>query len=72
MTTPCEATIEVRVESRATMDERLNAAVEEMTGLARRCRNGGILVTRHEPGRFTVAISDAVPYGYTEQLDFRN
>ena len=54
------------------MDERINAAVEEMKGLALQCRTGGILVTRHEPGRFTVAISDSVPYGYTEQRDYRS
>jgi hypothetical protein len=54
------------------MDERLNAAVEELKGLALQCRTGGILVTRHESGRFTVAISDTAPFGYTEQLDFRS
>ena len=72
MNAPCDATIEVQVESRAAMDERINAAVEEMKGLALQCRTGGILVTRHEPGRFTVAISDSVPYGYTEQRDHRS
>ncbi|WP_139006256.1 hypothetical protein [Arthrobacter crystallopoietes] len=72
MNAPCDATIEVQVESRAAMDERINAAVEEMKGLALQCRTGGILVTRHEPGRFTVAISDSVPYGYTEQRDYRS
>lgn len=70
MNAPCDTTIEIRVDSRAARDESLNAAVEEMTGLAKRCQTGGILVTRHEPGRFTVAISGSVPYGYTEQMDF--
>ena len=72
MNAPCNTTIEVRAENRSARDERLNAAVEEMTGLAKMCRTGGILVIRLELGRFTLAISDSVPYGYTEQLDCCN
>jgi hypothetical protein len=28
----------------------------------------GILVTRHEPGRYTVALNESVPFGETREL----
>jgi hypothetical protein len=67
-----EATIEVRVGGRAAMDHCLNAAVDRMVEVALRCRRHGILVTRLRDGHFNVELSDAVPYGYTEQRDARN
>lgn len=30
-------------------------------------RFAGILVTRHEPGRYTLALSDTVPFGETRE-----
>lgn len=30
-------------------------------------RSRGILVTRHEPGRYTLAFSDTVPFGETRE-----
>ena len=31
-------------------------------------RFAGILVTRHQPGRYTLALSDSVPFGETREL----
>jgi hypothetical protein len=30
--------------------------------------HAGILVTRHEPGRYTVALNESVPFGETREL----
>ncbi|MFF1832547.1 hypothetical protein [Paenarthrobacter sp. NPDC058040] len=30
-------------------------------------RFAGILVTRHQPGRYTLALSDSVPFGETRE-----
>jgi hypothetical protein len=54
------------------MDRHLNAAVDRIIEVALRRRMYGILVTRLGDGHFTVGLSDAVPFGYTEQLDHRN
>ena len=43
----------------------LDLVVEEFQQLARRDPGCGILVTRKGPGRFTVELSEQVPYGVT-------
>jgi hypothetical protein len=48
-------------------DDMLNAAVDELQLRARADRSHGILVTRTGTGRYTVELSRAVPYGYTEE-----
>lgn len=63
--------IEIKVLDRASMDRCITAAVDRMIESAMRQRTHGILVTRLGDGHFVVGVSDAVPFGYTEQLDFR-
>lgn len=66
-----ESLIELRVSEREPMDSCLDAAVGRMIDVALPGRSHGILVTRLGDGHFTVRLSDAVPFGYTEQLDAR-
>jgi len=54
------------------MDDCLNAAVDRMIEVALRGPRQGILVTRLGAGHFTVGLSDAVPFGRTEQSDAWN
>ena len=63
--------ISVTAGDRASMDHGLNAAVDRMIEVALRHRTHGILVTRHHDGHFTVGLSEAVPFGYTEEQDRR-
>ncbi|WP_285289315.1 hypothetical protein [Arthrobacter sp. ISL-48] len=37
--------------------------------MATRERSGGVLVTRHSPAHFTVAITAEVPYGWVREHD---
>lgn len=50
-------------------DTRLNEAIDQAMSTAARARSGGVLVTRHTPGHFTVAVTNQVPYGQVEELD---
>jgi hypothetical protein len=43
----------------------LDSAVNELIEAAVEDGNCGILVTRHEPGAYTVALDDSVPFGET-------
>lgn len=63
--------IEIKVRDRASMDRCITAAVHRMIESARRQRTHGILVTRLGDGHFVVGLSNAVPFGYTDQLDSR-
>lgn len=72
MTTKDWAPIQVHVPDRASMDHYINAAVDRMIKVAQRHQKHGILITRLEDDHFTVELSDAVPFGYTEQMDYRN
>ena len=49
--------------------ERLEAAERSAQERALREGNQGILVTRHGPTSFTVALSADVPYGITQERD---
>lgn len=62
---------EIKVRDRASMDRCITAAVERMIEGVRRQRTHGILVTRLGDGHFVVGLSNAVPFGYTDQLDLR-
>jgi hypothetical protein len=59
-------TVEVRVGSACDIAERLDAAVQDLQSLASRTRHG-ILVTRLNPGHYTVSLSDKVPFGLTRE-----
>ena len=62
MTTITES-IEIQVDNRHVLDERLNDAVRGLQQLAMTTGTHGILLTRHKPGHYTAALSDQVPFG---------
>ncbi len=66
MTTITES-IKIQVENRHVLDERLNEAVRDLQQLAMAAGTHGILITRHEPGHYTAALSDQVPFGTTRE-----
>lgn len=67
MTTATEC-IEIQVDSRQVLDERLNDAVRGLQQIAMETGTQGILLTRHKPGHYTAALSDQVPFGMTREL----
>jgi hypothetical protein len=71
VTIRADTLVEVTVDDRAALDDCLNAAVNRIIEVALRHGRHGILVTRLRDGHFTVGLSDAVPFGYTEQRDER-
>lgn len=60
--------IEIQVDKRDVLDERLNDAVRGLQQLAMATGTHGILITRHRPGHYTAALSDQVPFGMTREL----
>jgi hypothetical protein len=60
--------IEIQVDSRHVLDDRLNEAVRGLQQLAMTTGTHGILLTRHKPGHYTAALSDQVPFGMTREL----
>jgi hypothetical protein len=61
----------VRVPNAAVVDDYLNSAVNMARQFASTTGLCGILVTRHAHDTYTVAVSEAVPFGETrERLDF--
>ena len=67
MTTATEC-IEIQVDSRQVLDERLDDAVRGLQQIAMETGTQGILLTRHNPGHYTAALSDQVPFGMTREL----
>ena len=67
MTTATEC-IEIQVDSRQVLDERLDDAVRGLQQIAMATGTHGILITRHKPGHYTAALSDQVPFGMTREL----
>lgn len=65
MTTEC---IEIQVDSRQVLDERLDDAVRGLQQIAMEAGTQGILLTRHTAGHYTAALSDQVPFGMTREL----
>lgn len=53
--------------SRSDLDRLLEEAVETLRARTLSDGRQGILVTRHSYGSFTVALSDAVPFGLTRE-----
>jgi hypothetical protein len=70
--TVADTLVEIRVSDKDSMDHCLNAAVERMIEVALQGPKHGIRVTRLGAGHFTVGLSDAVPFGRTEQRDAWN
>jgi hypothetical protein len=58
--------LEVRVDCASQIEERLNAAVQDLQTVAARTGHG-ILVTRLSPGQYTIALSAQVPFGQTRE-----
>ena len=67
METVIDLEIAVTVTDRASMDRRLDDAMAIARTWAMQEGRQGILVTRHDRGSFTVALSDAVPFGLTRE-----
>jgi hypothetical protein len=62
--------LEVAAEDPQLLTDRLEAAERQAQEWAMREGRYGILVTRHTPTSFTVALNEAVPYGTTRERDF--
>ena len=60
--------IDIEVTNRHHLDEQLDAAARRLQEVALLTGTHGILVTRLGPGRYTVALSDQVPFGTTREL----
>lgn len=67
METVIDLEITVTVTVRANMERRLDEATAIARAWAMDEGRRGILVTRHDRGSFTVALSDAVPFGLTRE-----
>ncbi|MBT8163722.1 MULTISPECIES: hypothetical protein [Arthrobacter] len=59
--------LEVRVTEPSRLYELLDGAEAMLRQVAMPERYAGILVTRHEPGRYTLALSNTVPFGETRE-----
>lgn len=57
--------LEVRITDPARLYELLNGAEAVLRQMPQ--RSAGILVTRHDPFRYTLALSDTVPFGETRE-----
>jgi hypothetical protein len=55
------------IADRESMDSQLDAAVTAAKAHALAGKRHGILVTRHGADKFTVALSEAVPFGLTRE-----
>lgn len=55
------------VADRKSMDSQLDDAVSAAKAAALAGKRHGILVTRHSMDRFTVALSESVPFGMTRE-----
>mgnify|MGYP003575033031 CR=1 FL=1 len=66
MNTATDASVEVRVETAAQLEDRLNAAIQHLQPQAARSGHG-ILVTRLNAGHFSISVSDEVPFGLTRE-----
>ncbi|WP_257614012.1 hypothetical protein [Arthrobacter sp. 31Y] len=52
-----------------TEPHRIDELLDEAEAMLRQTsqRVAGILMTRHEPGRYTLTLSDSVPFGETRE-----
>ncbi|PNH85564.1 hypothetical protein [Arthrobacter sp. AFG20] len=60
-------TIDIQVNERHILDERLDAAVKCLQEAAMLTGTHGIMVTRTRPGSYTATLSDQVPFGMTRE-----
>lgn len=59
--------LEVLVNDPTRLYELLDDAETALRQVAMTQRSAGILVTRHNPGRYTLALSGTVPFGETHE-----
>lgn len=62
---------DIRIQHKAELYEKLNAAVAAAHGDALGNRRHGVLVTRHDYVHFSVFLTSEVPYGLTREHDER-
>ncbi|WP_026549384.1 hypothetical protein [Arthrobacter sp. Br18] len=62
--------IEIRADNVLHLEERLNAAVEDLQHVASGARSQGILIDRVRPDYYTVSLSHDVPYGVTHEKSY--
>lgn len=67
MGTTSGLTISITATDRASMELQLDEAVAAARSMAMHEKRHGILVTRHDYHSFTVALSEAVPFGLTHE-----
>ncbi|MEW1813330.1 hypothetical protein AB0284_21815 [Pseudarthrobacter phenanthrenivorans] len=58
-----------RVNGRSELEQQLDSAVAEAVDLAIPQGSHGVLVTRHDFDRFSVALSPLVPFGQVYEYD---
>ncbi|MGN7252859.1 MULTISPECIES: hypothetical protein [unclassified Arthrobacter] len=61
-------TIDIHVDHRQILDERLDAAVKDLQEAAMLTGTHGIIVTRNRPGSYTATLSEQVPFGMTREI----
>ncbi|MCX2750482.1 hypothetical protein OOZ51_22135 [Arthrobacter sp. MI7-26] len=59
--------VEVTADTPEALERDLNAAVDVVCRQAMQMGRHGVMVTRHNYASFTVAISEVVPYGQTQE-----
>ena len=64
-----DSVVEVTVNTRKALERELDTAVDIVSRQARQLGRHGVMVTRHSYTTFTVAISEGVPYGRTEERE---
>lgn len=67
--TQLKPALEVTVSNTAAMETELAAAIDTVRQAALAERRCGILITRHGTGKYTVSLSDDVPFGLTRERD---
>ena len=67
MRTQATEHLEVLVTEPGRLHELLDDAEAVLRQVAMPHGSAGILVTRHDPGRYTLALSDTVPFGETRE-----
>ncbi|WP_407923751.1 hypothetical protein [Arthrobacter cheniae] len=63
----CLDQVEVLVTEPGQLQEMLDDAEATLRRIAARQRSAGIVVTRHNHRRYTLALSDTVPFGETRE-----
>lgn len=63
-----EREIRLSFERADEIHDGLDRAVDTLIESAAADANCGILVTRHEPGTYTVALDESVPFGQTHEV----